>query len=90
MEKNLVIYHNIHDIFASTNLTAQQSKKKPKKHYIILVIEDVCPLPGVGQNCPLALLLPHPVQIKDDLLVGGPYPTWISCKTSSCAEACVC
>ena len=36
--------------------------------------EDVCSLPGAGQNRPPPLLLPPHVQIKDDLLNGGPCP----------------
>ena len=36
------------------------------------MVEDVCPLPGAGQNRPLPLLLPPHVQIEDDLLDGGP------------------
>ena len=32
----------------------------------IEVVEDVCPLPGTGQNRPLPLLLPPHIQIKDD------------------------
>ena len=31
-------------------------------------VDDVCTLPGAGQNCPLPLLLPPHVQIEDDLL----------------------
>ena len=34
------------------------------------MVEDVCPLPGAGQNRPLPLLLPPQVQIEDDLLNG--------------------
>ena len=49
---------------------------------------DVCPLLGAGQNRPLPLLLPPHVQIEDDLLSGGPCPTWRSGKNSSCGEAC--
>ena len=38
------------------------------------MVEDVCPLPGAGQNRPLHLLLPPHVQIEDDLINGGPCP----------------
>ena len=41
-------------------------------------VKDVYPLPGAGQNRPLPLLLPPHVQIEDDLLIGGPCPTWRS------------
>ena len=29
------------------------------------MVEDVCPLPGAGQNRPLPLLLPHHIYIED-------------------------
>ena len=32
------------------------------------VVKEVDPLPGDGQNRPLSLLLPHHVQLEDDLL----------------------
>ena len=38
------------------------------------MVDDVCLLPGPGQNHPLPLLLPPHVQIEDDLLDGGPCP----------------
>ena len=50
--------------------------------------EDVCLLPGAGQNRPLLLLLPSHVQIKDDLLNGDPCPTLRSETNTSCGEAC--
>ena len=50
--------------------------------------KDVCPLPRAGQNNPLPLLLPQHIQIEDDLLNGGPCPTWRSGKNCSCGEAC--
>jgi hypothetical protein len=43
-------------------------------------LEDVCLLPGDGQNNPLPLLLPPHVQIEDDLLNCGPCPIWRSAK----------
>ena len=33
------------------------------------MVEDVCPLPGAGQNRSLNLLLPPDVQIEDDLIM---------------------
>ena len=38
------------------------------------MVEDICPLPGAGQNRPFPLL--------------PPFPTCRSCKSSSCGEAC--
>ena len=38
------------------------------------MVEDVCPLSGAGPNCPLPLLIPPHVQIKDDLFNSGPFP----------------
>ena len=49
------------------------------------MVEYVCTLPGAGaeagQNRPLPLLLPPHVQIEDDILDGGPCPTWRSGKS---------
>ena len=50
------------------------------------MLEDVCLIPGAGQNCPLPLLLPPHIQIEGDLLNGGPCPAWRSGKSSSCGE----
>ena len=52
------------------------------------MVKDVCPLPGAGQNRSIPVFLPLHTQIVDDLLNGGPCPTWRSCKSSSCGEAC--
>ena len=92
-KKNVVVYSNIHDRFASTNLTYKQKLKKHNtKTYLnnnkIEVIENVCPLPGTDQNHLLPLLLPPHIQIEYDLLTGGHCPTWRSCKSSSCGKAC--
>ena len=46
-------------------------------------VKDICPLPGAGENHPLPLLLPLHIQIEDDLLNGGPFPTRRSGKKSS-------
>ena len=54
----------------------------------IKMVDDVCPLPGAFQICPLFLLLPPHVQIKDKLLNCVSWPTWISCKSSSWGGAC--
>ena len=49
------------------------------------MVEDVCLLPGAGQNRPFPLLLPSHNQIEDDLLNcnGDPCPTQRSDKNSS-------
>ena len=36
------------------------------------MVEDVYPLPGAGQKCPLSLFLPPHVEMEDDLLNVGP------------------
>ena len=51
------------------------------------MVKDVFPLPWTGQNRPLPHFLPINVQTKDDLLDGGPWSTWRSCKSYSCGEA---
>ena len=38
------------------------------------VVKNVEPLPGEGKKCPLPLLLPHYVQLKDDLFDGDLHP----------------
>ena len=96
----MVVNSDIYDKFASKNPYLQNKKKKEKiRHYTNKLIqnqhnkflfervEDVCPLPGAGQNRPLPLLLPQHVQIEDDLYDGGPCPTWRSGKNYSCGEA---
>ena len=67
---------------------ANKLLKKQHNRFPFERIEDVCPLPGAGQNNPLPLLLLPHVQIEDDLLNSRPCPTWRSGKNSSCGEAC--
>ena len=94
MMNNVVVNSNIDDYFASKILTFNKKKNKnwhytnkfiKNQHNIFPFkrVEDVCPLPGAGQNRPLPLLLPPHVQIEDDLLNGSPCPTWRNAKKSS-------
>ena len=100
-KNNVVVNSNIFDkvvlkiLNSHVNYTNKFIKKQHNR-FPFERVEDFCPLPGAGQNNPLPLLLPPHVQIEDDLLNGGPCPTWRSGKNSSCGEAyhrqayCVC
>ena len=82
----MVVNSNIYGNFA-TKILNYNVKKNMKQTNLLKTntidflferVEDVCPLPGAGQNNPLPLLLPPHVQIEVDILNGGPYPTWRS------------
>ena len=84
----MVITRDIYNKFAlkimTYNVKKNYTNKFIKNQYNIFPferVEDVCPLPGGGQNRPLLPVLPSHVQIEDDLLNGGPCPTLRSGKT---------
>ena len=81
-KNNVVVTNKTNYYFASKLLTYNIKKKHYRNKFILKKhnrfpferIQDVCPLPGPGQNRPLPFLFPQHIQIEDDLLNCGHCP----------------